>query len=56
MWNESSEDGRIYDGSVDGNVIDGDRFLDGENGVWMVYGCYCGGIFMLEVNGETGFG
>ena len=55
MWNETSEDGTIYDATVHPNVIDPHTFFDAENRLWMVYGSYSGGIFILELNPETGF-
>lgn len=37
------------------NVIDPHTFFDHEGKLWMVYGSYSGGIFILEMNPDTGF-
>lgn len=55
MWNEKSEDGTIYDANKHPNVIDPHTFFDKEGKLWMVYGSYSGGIFILEMDEETGF-
>ena len=44
-----------YDATVWPNVIDPCVFSDRENRLWMVYGSYSGGIFILEMNPQTGF-
>ncbi|MCU4676453.1 family 43 glycosylhydrolase [Catenovulum sp. 2E275] len=43
-----------WNGAVDPNVIDPTAFYDKEGGLWMVYGSYSGGIFVLEMDEETG--
>lgn len=49
-----SEDGTEYDAHVHPNVVDPHLFHDAEGGLWMVYGSYSGGIFLLEMDEETG--
>ncbi len=41
-------------GAVDPNVIDPAAFFDKNGGLWMVYGSYSGGIFILEMDSNTG--
>lgn len=36
------------------NTIDAGLFVDADNRVWMVYGSHYGGIYMVEVNPDTG--
>lgn len=50
-----SEDGTPYDATVHPNVVDPDVFYDKEGKLWMVYGSYSGGIYILEMNPKTGF-
>ncbi|AWB43047.1 glycoside hydrolase [Paenibacillus sp. CAA11] len=54
MWGEASEDGTIYDAAKHPNVVDPHVFFDKNGKLWMVYGSYSGGIFILEMNPETG--
>ncbi|TYQ15924.1 UNVERIFIED_CONTAM: arabinan endo-1,5-alpha-L-arabinosidase [Acetivibrio alkalicellulosi] len=54
MWGERSEDGRIYDATIHPNAIDPHTFFDKEGKLWMVYGSYSGGIFILEMDPKTG--
>lgn len=49
------EDGDIYDATVDPNVVDPCVFYDKEGKLWMMYGSYSGGIFILELDKTTGF-
>ncbi|HET9863246.1 MAG TPA: glycoside hydrolase family 43 protein, partial [Steroidobacteraceae bacterium] len=50
-----SEDGVTnYDAQVHPNVVDPQVFFDADGKLWMVYGSYSGGIFMLEMDGATG--
>ena len=44
-----------YDAASLPNVVDPCVFFDREGRLWMVYGSYSGGIFILEMNPETGF-
>ena len=56
MWDEISEDGEnIYDPRIHPNAVDPDVFYDQQGKLWMVYGSYSGGIFILEMNPVTGF-
>ncbi|MBM7603854.1 arabinan endo-1,5-alpha-L-arabinosidase [Metabacillus crassostreae] len=54
MWDEISEDGEIYDARIHPNAVDPDTFFDAEGKLWMTYGSYSGGIFILEMNPTTG--
>jgi len=54
MWGQPSEDGTIYDPTVHPNAIDPHTFYDREGLLWMVYGSYSGGIFILKLDPETG--
>jgi len=55
MWDEISEDGTIYDANIHPNAIDPHVFFDENQKLWMVYGSYSGGIFILEMDENTGF-
>ncbi|KGE16865.1 glycoside hydrolase family 43 protein [Paenibacillus wynnii] len=48
-------DGEIYDSTQKPNVVDPDVFFDKDGKLWMVYGSYSGGIFILELDTKTGF-
>jgi arabinan endo-1,5-alpha-L-arabinosidase len=54
MWGQPSEDGTIYDARIHPNVVDPDVFYDNEGQLWMVYGSYSGGIFILKMDDTTG--
>ncbi|MFV0284927.1 MAG: family 43 glycosylhydrolase, partial [Demequina sp.] len=55
MWDQESENpGEIYDATVHPNAVDPDAFYDAEGNMWIVYGSYSGGIFILELDPETG--
>ena len=55
MWDEISEDGvNVYDPRIHPNVVDPDAFFDANGKLWMVYGSYSGGIFILRMNRKTG--
>ncbi|WP_423189108.1 LamG-like jellyroll fold domain-containing protein [Alkalibacterium sp. f15] len=54
MWDQESPDGSIYDATVHPNAVDPHTFYDKDEDLWMVYGSYSGGIFILEMNEETG--
>lgn len=54
MWDEESPDGTIYDATVHPNAIDPHTFYDKNDDLWMVYGSYSGGLFILEMDKETG--
>lgn len=51
---EKDENGEIYDATEEPNVVDPCVFFDKEGKLWMVYGSYSGGIFILELDPETG--
>lgn len=55
MWGEPSEDGAIYDATVHPNVVDPVVFRGADNRLWMTYGSYSGGIFIMELDPNTGF-
>ncbi|MDQ0258075.1 beta-xylosidase [Evansella vedderi] len=55
MWGEPSEDGPIYDPRIHPNVVDPHTFFDEDGELWMVYGSYSGGIYILQMDRETGF-
>ena len=44
-----------YNANVYPNVVDPCTFYDKEGRLWMVYGSYSGGIYILEMDAETGF-
>lgn len=50
----AGEDGARYDATVHPNAIDPHTFFDAEGQLWMVYGSYSGGIYILRMDGETG--
>ena len=47
--------GSGYDATVWPNVVDPCVFFDKNGKLWMVYGSYSGGIFILEMDPATGF-
>ncbi|MDC8830025.1 LamG-like jellyroll fold domain-containing protein [Alteromonas gilva] len=47
--------GQNYNGNIDPNAIDPDVFFDKDGRLWMVYGSYSGGIFVMEMDPQTGF-
>ncbi|WP_185235282.1 RICIN domain-containing protein [Teredinibacter franksiae] len=55
MWGQTSEDGTIFDALVHPNTVDPEVFSDPNGGLWMVYGSYSGGIFVMELDPSTGF-
>ncbi len=55
MWGQVSEDGvSIYDAQKHPNAVDPDVFFDKDGKLWMVYGSYSGGIFILAMDPVTG--
>lgn len=54
MWDQTSEDGTIYDARVHPNVVDPNVFYDHKGQLWMVYGSYSGGIFIMKMDERTG--
>ncbi|WP_304441263.1 glycoside hydrolase family 43 protein [Cellulosilyticum sp. I15G10I2] len=55
MEDEPSDDGTPYDATVHPNAVDPHTFFDKDGKLWMVYGSYSGGIYILEMDPETGF-
>ncbi|MCW8126295.1 LamG-like jellyroll fold domain-containing protein [Microbulbifer halophilus] len=43
-----------YDPTIHPNAIDPDAFYDKDGRLWMTYGSYSGGIFILEMDESTG--
>lgn len=54
MWGEKSPDGKIYDATIHPNAVDPQVFYDKNGNLWMVYGSYSGGIFILKMDSKTG--
>lgn len=55
MWGLPGEDGvTIYDALTMPNVVDPNTFFDQAGKLWMIYGSYSGGIFILEMDTTTG--
>ncbi len=55
MWGQTSEDGTVYNALVHPNAVDPAVFFDSSNRLWMIYGSYSGGIFIMQLNASTGF-
>lgn len=55
MWGQVGEDGvNIYDALTMPNVVDPQTFFDQGGNLWMIYGSYSGGIFILKMDKATG--
>lgn len=55
MWNQESEnDGEIYNPTIHPNAVDPHAFYDKTGKLWLLYGSYSGGIFILELDPATG--
>lgn len=54
MWGEAGEDGTLYDAARQPNVVDPNVFFDKTGKLWMVYGSYSGGIFLMKLDPATG--
>lgn len=54
MWGVASPDGTVYNPLGHPNAIDPNTFYDKNGNLWMVYGSYSGGIFILQLNTATG--
>ena len=54
MEGESENPGEVYDARRHPNTVDPDAFYDADGKLWMVYGSYSGGIFLLEMDAATG--
>ncbi len=55
MTDTPSENGDFYDATVYPNVVDPSVYYDAEGRLWMMYGSYSGGIYVLELDTKTGF-
>ncbi|MDA7025187.1 glycoside hydrolase family 43 protein [Bacillus sp. CLL-7-23] len=49
-----SQDGTKYDATKHPNAVDPHTFYDKKGKLWMVYGSYSGGIFILKMDRKTG--
>ncbi|MEJ7805243.1 MAG: glycoside hydrolase family 43 protein [Telluria sp.] len=54
MWDQASPDGKMYDARIHPNAVDPHTFRDKEGKLWMIYGSYSGGIFIMEMDKATG--
>lgn len=54
MWDQASPDGRIYDARIHPNAVDPHTFRDKDGKLWMMYGSYSGGIFIMEMDKASG--
>ncbi len=54
MWGQTSPDGRVYDATIHPNVVDPSLFYDAGGTLWMVYGSFSGGIFILKMDPASG--
>lgn len=54
MWDEISPDGTVYDARVHPNAVDPDVYRSPDGRLWMVYGSYSGGIFILQLDPASG--
>lgn len=51
---EPLADGSYYDATIHPNTVDPDVFYDKDDNLWMVYGSYSGGIYILKMDPESG--
>ncbi|KQV61438.1 family 43 glycosylhydrolase [Duganella sp. Root336D2] len=54
MWGQASYDGTVYDALKHPNTVDPNVFFDNGGRLWMVYGSYSGGIFIMQMNPADG--
>jgi arabinan endo-1,5-alpha-L-arabinosidase len=54
MWGEASHDGTVYDALKHPNAVDPHVFNDNAGRLWMTYGSYSGGIFIMKMNPTNG--
>ena len=54
MWDQASPNGKIYDARIHPNAVDPHTFRDKDGKLWMIYGSYSGGIFILAMDKATG--
>ena len=55
MWDQTSEDGTIYNAQHHPNAVDPHAFYDQNGKFWLIYGSYSGGIFIMELDPVLGF-
>lgn len=53
-YEDANGEEKIYDSNEDPNAIDPAVFYDAEGRLWMMYGSYSGGIYILELNPNNG--
>ncbi|MEH6438033.1 family 43 glycosylhydrolase [Massilia sp. DD77] len=54
MWGQASADGTVYDALKHPNTVDPHVFFDNGGRLWMIYGSYSGGIFIMQMNPSNG--
>jgi arabinan endo-1,5-alpha-L-arabinosidase len=54
MWGQTSYDGTVYDALKHPNTVDPNVFFDNGGKLWMIYGSYSGGIFIMQMNPANG--
>ncbi len=54
MWGQASHDGTVYDALKHPNAVDPHVFNDNAGRLWMIYGSYSGGIFIMQMNPSNG--
>ncbi|HEX8236089.1 MAG TPA: glycoside hydrolase family 43 C-terminal domain-containing protein [Abditibacteriaceae bacterium] len=54
MWQELGEDGTGYNARRHPNAVDPDTFYDNDGQLWMIYGSFSGGLFILKMDETTG--
>ena len=54
MWGQASYDGTVYDALKHPNTVDPNVFFDNGGRLWMIYGSYSGGIFIMQMNPVNG--
>ncbi|WP_024834553.1 family 43 glycosylhydrolase [Ruminiclostridium josui] len=52
--NGIGEAGTVYNATRDPNTVDPHTFFDKDGNLWMVYGSYSGGIFIMKMDPKTG--
>jgi arabinan endo-1,5-alpha-L-arabinosidase len=50
----TSEDGTSYDATKHPNTVDPQVFKDAAGKLWMIYGSYSGGLFIMQMDAATG--
>ena len=54
MWGQASHDGTVYDALKHPNAVDPNVFFDNGGRLWMIYGSYSGGIFIMQMDPISG--